>query len=461
MKRRGVWTLAQVVISLALLALVFRNFDGEAFWRSMRGIPAWFYLASLGVLTVGQLLYALKWLIVLRGIGRRVGFWRLVEEYFVAIFANNFLPTMIGGDVARVYYLGRDEGYGRVAASVVVDRLLGFSAMAALGTMLLWSMPVPTPSFAVARRMLGALFVVSALGIGLGAVVSLHGATARLRRGGLIHVADALVAFREAARPLRRRADVLLVGGLLVAVYFVLITWIYGTYFRFAGAGHVDALSIMAVLTAIAVLSNVPVSLNGIGLREQLHYLLFGALGVSKEVAVGASIMVFSQFLMLSVVGWSLWRRRRHPSRAVGAGAAVTDTRASSLAVIYDAGCAFCIRALALVRRVSPAGAFTFHDGNEGAAIAGRFPMLAGAATDVSMVVITPSGEVFRGFFAFRRMLWASPWLLALLPLFYCPGASVVGPPIYAWIARHRRRFGCAAQGCDLQPVLGPDRTAP
>jgi hypothetical protein len=87
--------------------------------------------------------------------------------------------------------------------------------------------------------------------------------------------------------------------------------------------------------------------------------------------------------------------------------------------------------------------------------------MLAGAATDVSMVVITPSGEVFRGFFAFRRMLWASPWLLALLPLFYCPGASVVGPPIYAWIARHRRRFGCAAQGCDLQPVLGPDRTAP
>ena len=68
---------------------------------------------------------------------------------------------------------------------------------------------------------------------------------------------------------------------------------------------------ILLVLIAIGVLSNIPVSVNGIGLREQLHYLLFASLGVSKELAVGISIIVFSQFLILSVFGGLVWLRLR------------------------------------------------------------------------------------------------------------------------------------------------------
>jgi uncharacterized membrane protein len=49
----------------------------------------------------------------------------------------------------------------------------------------------------------------------------------------------------------------------------------------------------------------------GIGLREQLHYLLFGSLGVSKELAVGISLIVFSQFLVLRVLGGLVWLRQR------------------------------------------------------------------------------------------------------------------------------------------------------
>jgi predicted DCC family thiol-disulfide oxidoreductase YuxK len=131
----------------------------------------------------------------------------------------------------------------------------------------------------------------------------------------------------------------------------------------------------------------------------------------------------------------------------------------SRLAVIYDAGCAFCVRALTLLRRASPPGAFSFHDGNDRRAIAGVFPMLGGASTEEAMVVVSPSGEVFRGFFAFRRMLRESPRLRILLPLFYLPGAALVGPRLYGWIARRRRRLGCASGAHDLQPVLGSDRT--
>ena len=86
---------------------------------------------------------------------------------------------------------------------------------------------------------------------------------------------------------------------------------IYQLYFRLAAGLEVPYLAIVLVLVAIAILSNIPISVNGIGLREQLHYLLFASLGVSKELAVGISVIVFSHFLILSVFGGLVWFRLR------------------------------------------------------------------------------------------------------------------------------------------------------
>ncbi|HYB69904.1 MAG TPA: DUF393 domain-containing protein [Candidatus Bathyarchaeia archaeon] len=125
--------------------------------------------------------------------------------------------------------------------------------------------------------------------------------------------------------------------------------------------------------------------------------------------------------------------------------------------IVYDGQCGFCVRALGLIGRVARRDAFRLHDANDRAAIATRFPMLDGADTDEAMFAVTGRGEVFRGFFAFRRMIWESARLWALIPLFYAPGASRVGPRVYRWVARNRRRFGCESAACPVPPHP-PDR---
>jgi predicted DCC family thiol-disulfide oxidoreductase YuxK len=126
--------------------------------------------------------------------------------------------------------------------------------------------------------------------------------------------------------------------------------------------------------------------------------------------------------------------------------------------VVYDGRCGFCARSLRLCRRLARRPVFRLHDANDRAAIDARFPTLAGADMDEAMFVVTLDGEVFRGFFAFRRMMWASPWLYPALLLFYAPGASWLGPRIYAWVARHRRSLGCASTACEIPdpPGRGP-----
>jgi uncharacterized protein (TIRG00374 family) len=312
MKLKRILFVVQAIATVALLVLLFRNFDWPAFRSSLARVPVWFYLASFGVLVAGQALYVFKWGLVLGAMGLRVHFGQLAEQYLLGIFFNNFLPTMIGGDAARVYYLGRQEGYVTVATSVLVDRGLGFLSMAAWGSLLVWWLDITTPAFVVARQVLTGLCVILVAGLVAALSFRLAPLVAVFRRAPLLgRVAEMLELVRKRGRPLRRRPGIIAAVLLAGFLYFLPFGWSYQTFFRLSGGLDVPYQPILLVLIAIGVLSNIPVSVNGIGLREQLHYLLFASLGVSKELAVGISIIVFSQFLILSVFGGLVWLRLR------------------------------------------------------------------------------------------------------------------------------------------------------
>ncbi|HEX8145365.1 MAG TPA: DUF393 domain-containing protein [Pyrinomonadaceae bacterium] len=120
-----------------------------------------------------------------------------------------------------------------------------------------------------------------------------------------------------------------------------------------------------------------------------------------------------------------------------------------SLDIIYDGRCGFCIRALKIVRALDVLRKLSFHDSHQAETFE-RFPSLRGADVDDAMYAVAEGEQPFRGFFAFRRLLWSSPLMWALLPLFYFPGASILGPRVYSWVARNRSRFGCESEVCAL-----------
>jgi hypothetical protein len=295
-----------------LLVLLFRNFDWGLFASALWRVPVWFYVISFLVLVCSQALYVFKWQLVLRGMGLRLSFRRLAEHYLIGTFFNNFLPTMIGGDAARVLYLGREEGYVTIATSIFVDRGLGFLSMATWGTMLVWWLDITSPAFVVARQVLTVLCAMLVVAVAAAQIFRLFPLVALIRRVRVLaFIAEPLELVRKRGRPLRRRPDVILMVFLSGLLYFLPLGWSYQTYFRLSSGLSVPYVAILLVLLAIGVLSNLPISLNGIGLREQLHYLLFASLGVSKELAVGISAILFSQFLILSVIGGLAWLRLR------------------------------------------------------------------------------------------------------------------------------------------------------
>ena len=120
--------------------------------------------------------------------------------------------------------------------------------------------------------------------------------------------------------------------------------------------------------------------------------------------------------------------------------------------VIFDGDCQFCRRSLRWFSRVDVRRRMRLHDGTQRPAVLREFPELEHADLENAMFVVAPDRRVYRGFFAFRRLLWDSPLTWMLVPLFYLPGAGVIGPRAYAWVARNRRRFGCETTVCDVPP---------
>jgi len=122
------------------------------------------------------------------------------------------------------------------------------------------------------------------------------------------------------------------------------------------------------------------------------------------------------------------------------------------LDIIYDGQCGFCVRSLRICRALDVRHRLRFHDANARAQTIAAFPELQNADFDNAMFTVSPDRRTYRGFFAFRRLIWESPLTWLLLPIFYFPGTGIIGPRAYAWVARNRSKFGCETDVCELPP---------
>lgn len=307
-RQRQFWLTGQALVTVVLLALLARRLDLHALAALFAALPVWLYVASLAVVTGGLVAYAWRWRVLLAAAGVDVPLATVIRQYFIGVFLNNFLPSTVGGDLAKVYLLGRERGYRTVTASVLLDRILGLGTLAAFAFVLLMSLPVRAPVLILARAAVGVLTVVSSLVLGV-IVCGTGGLPTRLRPMGdrAVTLAHQLQRLRGDMAAALRRPIVIGTTMAVVAGYFLAVGGIYVAFIRSHLGTAPPFAELLAVAAATAVLSNVPISLNGLGVREQLHVILLAPLGVPREVAVAISLLLWAQLLVASLLGLVFW----------------------------------------------------------------------------------------------------------------------------------------------------------
>jgi uncharacterized membrane protein YbhN (UPF0104 family) len=299
------WTI-KILVSGGLLYVLLSRVDLARLWNITR-------TASLTWLACALLLYLLmivisswRWRLLLTAQHIPVPFHTLVRSYLVATFFNNFLPSNIGGDVIRIRDTAKAAQSKTLATTVVlVDRgigLLGLVFVAAVGaSVAAWVSPTMGPiGPGILWAGLGAAVAAAAW-----AVLMPHGVAALLRPLRALHqewveariqkLTSALARFREVPTSLATCfAGSILVQCVLVAFYAAI-----------AAALHVRIpLAHLAIVVPMSfIVQMLPVSVNGLGVRETTFVVYLAPLGLPRESALALSLISAVLVMLFSASG--------------------------------------------------------------------------------------------------------------------------------------------------------------
>ncbi|MFA5423532.1 MAG: lysylphosphatidylglycerol synthase transmembrane domain-containing protein [Phycisphaerae bacterium] len=124
------------------LYLAFRNVDFSSVGGLLMQLSIWALLAGLAGWMANQVLFVSRWYYLLRVQSIDIGFWPAFKLHFLGIFYNNCLPSAVGGDLLRAWYVtNHTDKKVEAVTSVFVDRLVGISAMILMGVISYWFIP--------------------------------------------------------------------------------------------------------------------------------------------------------------------------------------------------------------------------------------------------------------------------------------------------------------------------------
>jgi uncharacterized protein (TIRG00374 family) len=308
------WTL-KIVVSTGLLALLFWQTDAERLWLQVRqASPVWLAVA-LWLYFLMILVSAWRWSYLLSAQHVQVPLRTLVGSYLVATFFNNFLPSNIGGDVIRIRDTVEGTGSKTVATVIVlVDRavgLVGLLIVAAIAASI-----TSTGGGAQAQPVHPAILW-AGLGVALGGVAfsmlspsTITRALQPLRRVHQEWVEERLTRMLRALTRLRDQPAALIncLAGAVV-VQLVLVAF-------YAAIAHSLRIPIgwdhLAVIVPMSfVVQMLPVSVNGLGIREATFTYYFLRLRLPIESALVLSLLGAGLTLLFSISGAVVYASRR------------------------------------------------------------------------------------------------------------------------------------------------------
>jgi uncharacterized membrane protein YbhN (UPF0104 family) len=318
--------LLRLAVAVALLLAAVRLAlpgEGESLVASLASawiapLPAALACFALAGAIFGASFAVVAWrfVVLLRAVGLRASWSATFRAYVIANFLNLVLPTAFLSDVYRVADARHEAGrVSEVLAMVALERVLSF---AALGVVVLAAAPfVP---FGEARRALPILLLLAG-GLLAASLAVLHPRLNALLRRLVAPLAR--LSARLAGAADRALAAVEVLGGRRGAVLQAFLLSVL------AQALPVAAVAVLArpldselawfwyaaIVPFITLLTLIPISIGGAGVREVLFVRLFEPLGMRPEVALSLSLSVFAVTLAWGVVGIALlaWGRR-HPA---------------------------------------------------------------------------------------------------------------------------------------------------
>jgi glycosyltransferase 2 family protein len=301
-----------------LFVFLLRSISWSQLWSTFLHLNLAIALVGLVVGLYTLIVSAYQWQCLLRGEQIRIDLTRLANLYLVGIAFNHFLPTSMGGDVVKIYYVAREgKNMSGSASAAIMARITGFFGMllVAYPALLIWNASISSRVVALflslsvlvllvvsATFFLALLFtrfartrwLISLLSVLLPSFLREKLVRSKILSKG-IDIGNTLVASVKKPSPM--------IGSILFGVLFHLVACL--NYFSFGLALRMS-IPLHFYLVAIPLVSLVaflPISINGFGLREGAMVFVFSTAHVPAVTALLLAFVMDMQMLFFGLVG--------------------------------------------------------------------------------------------------------------------------------------------------------------
>lgn len=270
--------IAGTVISVGLLAYLFATQDREQILGGVRQMPAWTLVVVVALIAVSRMAVATRWYLILRAMGAEISFSEALRLNFAGLYATNFLPTTVGGDIVRLAgIIQLKHGGSRATASVLLDRIIGLIGMAT-------AVPFAVPA------LMGHATGGAAVGLSTTPVVCMAGGS-----GGVVgKVKDVLGRVLQAFKLAAGNPVALVLAFVMTYVHMLCMFSI--VTLLLAGMGTPMSLWLAGGLWSLVyVVSLIPISINSLGLQEvsiSYAYSTLGGVPMAQALVMGLLIRV-------------------------------------------------------------------------------------------------------------------------------------------------------------------------
>ena len=262
------------------------------------------FLIAFLMLVLHNLFGAWRWSTLTRKFPVKTNIIRLLKYYYIGNFVSFFLPTSIGGDVARIILLRRESDSLEIGSStVIVERVLGLISIIMLFA---FSMFFGIAEIITISFLWPLLFFIMIVFFGVWFIFyipenwleKLLFFSPRIN-SKLHNIIQALKAYRK--------ESILMFQGLGVSLLYQLA--MIGAYYFLARSINllIPFQHYLLIMPLVWILSLIPLSLNGLGIREGGFVYLFSLLGYPPDLLSFISILGVVLLIAQGLIGGILF----------------------------------------------------------------------------------------------------------------------------------------------------------
>jgi uncharacterized protein (TIRG00374 family) len=298
MKKFGIEIL-KILITIGLFFCLFKTkVPIHEVLQNIKNINFLYFVIAIFSIFLYYFIFSLRWRSLLTAQKIDISKGRSYSYIIISFFFNNFLPSGLGMDIIRSAYAGGKENFEKALGASIMERVLGIIGMMLIGIIAILSW----------KRDFAKLYIYSVIIL---LILLIYYLLTSLKVSWLkekllsikfLNLGASIRNFYRAFKTYKSKRKIV-IRGIGYSILLQLVVILINFFIAKGLSLSIPLFALFAYIPLITVISLIPITINGLGLRETFYVIFFSSFNIAKSEAFSISLLFFVASVIASCVG--------------------------------------------------------------------------------------------------------------------------------------------------------------